>query len=221
MRAGIMGILLVVAPRLGRIYNIYTALALAALLMSLFDPFVLWEAGFQLSMLGTLGIVVLTPLFLRLFHPIERLPFVHPVMETVAVTLAAQVATLPIIAFTFQQVSFIAPLTNLLTVPLLGAILVLGTVVCVAGAISIQLGMLCGLITWPLLWYVTAAISWGAKLPGAYLSVTNLNPLLAWGYYALLGGADSVSEGLVAAAAIGRPDDAEPLPASILQPVVT
>src|SRR5260370_30596115 len=119
MRAGIMGILLVVAPRLGRIYNIYTALALAALLMSLFDPFVLWEAGFQLSMLVTLVIVVLTPLFLRLFHPIERLPVIHAVLETVAVTLAAQVATLPIIPFTFKQLSFIAPLTTLLTVPLL------------------------------------------------------------------------------------------------------
>ncbi len=185
-RAGIMGILLVIAPRLGRIYNIYTALALAAFLMSLLDPFVLWEAGFQLSMLGTLGIVVLTPLFLRLFHPIERLPFVHPVMETVAVTLAAQVATLPIIAFTFQQVSFIAPLTNLLTVPLLGAILVLGTVVCVAGAISIQLGMLCGLITWPLLWYVDKVVSWGAILPGAFATVNNLDARLAWCYYALL-----------------------------------
>ncbi|HYK86722.1 MAG TPA: ComEC/Rec2 family competence protein, partial [Ktedonobacteraceae bacterium] len=39
LRAGIMGILLVIAPRIGRIYNVYTALAFAALLMSLVDPF--------------------------------------------------------------------------------------------------------------------------------------------------------------------------------------
>ncbi len=46
-RAGIMGILLVLAPRLGRLYNVYTALALAALLMSLADPFVLWFRGVE------------------------------------------------------------------------------------------------------------------------------------------------------------------------------
>lgn len=45
IRAGIMGILLVIAPRFGRVYNVYTALALAALLMSIFDPFVLWFCG--------------------------------------------------------------------------------------------------------------------------------------------------------------------------------
>src|SRR6266516_5892347 len=120
-RACIMGIILAIAPRFGRVYNIYTAMALAALIMSIFDPFVLWNSGFQLSTLGTLGIVVLTPLFQRLFHPFERLPFAVLLTEIVAVTLSAQIATLPILAFTFSQVSFIAPLANLLTVPLLAA----------------------------------------------------------------------------------------------------
>ncbi len=186
LRAGIMGILLVVAPRFGRIYNIYTALALAALLMSLFDPFVMWDAGFQLSILGTLGIVVLTPLFKRLLHPVERVPFAHHLTEIIAVTLAAQIATLPIIGVTFSQVSFIAPLTNLLTVPLLVAILVLGTALCVAGTISIQFGILCGWIIWPLLWFVDKAVSWSAMLPGAFASASNIDPRLPWCYYALL-----------------------------------
>jgi ComEC/Rec2-related protein len=45
IRAGIMGVVLVIAPRFGRVYNFYTAIALSALLMSLFDPFVLWFRG--------------------------------------------------------------------------------------------------------------------------------------------------------------------------------
>ncbi|HLX55778.1 MAG TPA: ComEC/Rec2 family competence protein, partial [Ktedonobacteraceae bacterium] len=52
LRAGIMGIVLVLAPRFGRVYNVYNALALTALIMSVFDPFVLWDAGFQLSLFG-------------------------------------------------------------------------------------------------------------------------------------------------------------------------
>ena len=186
LRAGIMGILLVIAPRFGRIYNIYTALALSALIMSMFNVFVLWDTGFQLSFLGTLGIVMLTPLFLRVFRPFERLPFGHSMAETIAVTLAAQTATLPIFAFTFNQVSLIAPVTNLLTVPLLGALLSLGIVVCVPGAISIQLGILCGWIIWPLLWYTDHIVSLCASLPWAFLSSNNLDTHLPWAYYGIL-----------------------------------
>ena len=75
LRAGMMGVLLVLAPRLGRIYNVFNALAMCAFLLSIFDPFVIWDVGFQLSFLGTLGIVVLTPILQRGLKKLERLPF--------------------------------------------------------------------------------------------------------------------------------------------------
>ena len=193
LRAGIMGILLVVAPRLGRIYNFYTALALAALLMSVFDPFVLWDVGFRLSLLGTLGIVLLTPYFQRLLHPIEYLPFGHYVAELIAVTLAAQTATLPILVLTFQQISFIAPIANVFTVPLLGALIFLGILVCATGLLFAPLGMICGWVAWPLLRYTIIIITWCSMLPGAYvnipaayLGVGDLSAGLAWAYYGVL-----------------------------------
>lgn len=186
LRAGIMGVLLVVAPRFGRTYNIYTALALTALLMSLFDPFVLWDAGFQLSFLGTVGIVLLTPFFQRWLHFLERLPLGHVLAEISAVTLAAQTATLPIFALTFSQISFIAPIANVLTFPLLATLIFLGILVCSTGLLFAPIGILCGWIVWPLLWYISTIISWCAMLPGAYISVGAINSGLAWGYYGLL-----------------------------------
>jgi competence protein ComEC len=185
-RACIMGIILVLAPRFGRIYNIYTAMALAVLIMSMFDSFVLWNAGFQLSTLGTLGIVVLTPLFQRLFHPFERLPFAVLLTETVAVTLSAQIATLPILAFTFSQVSFIAPLANLLTVPLLAALILSGIVLCIAGSIALPLGILCGWIIFPLLKYTIIVVGWCASRPYAFQTVGNFDISLVWVYYLAL-----------------------------------
>jgi competence protein ComEC len=187
LRAGIMGITLKVAPRFGRVYNIYTAMALAVIIMSIFDPFVLWNTGFQLSAIGTLGIVVITPLFQRVFHPIDRLPYAHFITEAASVTLAAQIATLPIFAATFNQVSFIAPLANLLTVPLLNTLILIGTVLCVAGAIALPLGMLCGWIIWPLLKYTILIVSWCASIPDAFLIVSNnWDTRLAWCYYGAL-----------------------------------
>jgi len=185
-RACIMGIILVIAPRFGRVYNIYTAMALAVLIMSMFDSFVLWNTGFQLSTIGTLGIVALTPLFQRLFRPIEGLPFAILLTETVAVTLAAQIATLPIFAFTFTQISIIAPFANLLTVPLLGTLILLGIVLCVTGSIALPLGSLCGLIIFPLLKYTIIVVSMCASIPGAFLIVNHLDPRLAWCYYGVL-----------------------------------
>jgi len=155
-------------------------MALAVLIMSMFDSFVLWNTGFQLSTIGTLGIVALTPLFQRLFRPIEGLPFAILLTETVAVTLAAQIATLPIFAFTFTQISIIAPFANLLTVPLLGIVL------CVTGSIALPLGSLCGLIIFPLLKYTIIVVSMCASIPGAFLIVNHLDPRLAWCYYGVL-----------------------------------
>ena len=185
-RAGIMGILLVLAPRIGRAYNIYTALSLTALLMSAIDPLVIWDVGFLLSFLGTLGIVLLTPLFEHLLHPLTRLPYGHALVEIIAVTLAAQVATFPITAIAFQQISLIAPLANILTVPLLGTFLLLGLMVSVGGLLFIPLGILCGWLAWPVLWYLVTVIAVCASLPGASITTDTVNNTLAWGYYILL-----------------------------------
>lgn len=187
LRAGIMGIVLAVAPREGRTYNVYTALAFSAIALSVADPFVLWDTGFQLSFLGTLGIVMLTPLWLRLLHPLEGIRFVGPhIAEIFAVTLAAETATLPIFALSFQQVSFIAPLVNVLTVPLLAYTILLGLSLGLTGLVSLSVALAIGRVAWPLLWYLQAVVTWCAHLPGAYLTVTNLNPAIAWAYYALL-----------------------------------
>jgi beta-lactamase superfamily II metal-dependent hydrolase len=86
----------------------------------------------------------------------------------------------------FNEVSFIAPLANLLSVPLLGILLTLGTLICLSGLIAMPLALMCGWLAWPLLWYVTSVISWCSGLPGAYLQVNNLSPLVAWTYYAFL-----------------------------------
>ena len=187
LRAGIMGILLIIAPRIGRYYNINTALALAAFLMSLFNPFVLWDVGFLLSFLGTIGIVYLTPLIQRVFRPLERLPFGHTLVEIGAVTLAAQIATLPIVAVNFNTISFIAPFANILSVPLLAITILLGFLICAAGLLSAPLGILFGWIAWPILWYITTIINWCSTRPEAYITYgSNLTSGLVWGYYGLL-----------------------------------
>ena len=185
LRGGIMGTIRVIAPRVGRVYNVYTALAMATLIITLINPFVLWDVGFQLSFLGTLGIVLLAPFFQRFLRPLERIPLGYTVAEIMAVTLAALVATLPILALNSWPISLIALVVNVLTVPLLSPLFMLGLLISGTGLIFAPLGIVCGWIAWPLLWYIDKIVPWCAGLPGAYIS-RNMNVAQAWSYYALL-----------------------------------
>ncbi len=194
VRAATMGVLLVLAPALGRAYNIYMALAPAALIITATEPLLIFDARFQLTMLATLTLPLFAPgvqrMLLALLAPLARLPGVAVAAELVAVTIAAQLGTLPILALTFHQISLVALLANLLTVPLLAPLLILGALLAAGGlvlsGISSVLALALTWVTWPLLWYVDGAITFCAALPGAALPVGDTASVFAAGYYVLL-----------------------------------
>ncbi|HZC07112.1 MAG TPA: ComEC/Rec2 family competence protein [Ktedonobacterales bacterium] len=191
IRAAIMGALLALAPALGRVYNVYTALALATLIMTLIDPALLYDAGFQLTVLATFALPLLTPALqqalLRPLGRLARLGVAQTVTESFAVTLAAQVATLPTLALTFHVVSLVAPLANLLTVPLLAPLLALGGLLALVATLGWSLlALALAWVVWPLLWWVNAAIAGCAALPLAALQAPPAPAPLAAVYYAAL-----------------------------------
>ncbi|MEO8196103.1 MAG: DNA internalization-related competence protein ComEC/Rec2 [Thermoanaerobaculia bacterium] len=95
------------------------SLAIAATTMAAFDPGLVRDLGFCLSCSATFGLVVLAPATLRRW-PGGR----HPLAVALAVSWAAQAATLPWALAAFAYVSPAAPLLNLLAVPLAGLLLV-------------------------------------------------------------------------------------------------
>ena len=143
---------------------------------------VIYDAGFQLTVLATLGLpLFVSPIQRALAAPVQRIPGAVIVAELLAVTIAAQLATLPVLAVTFHQISLIAPLANLLTVPLLAPLLVVGAALATIGltvafAQPLLLGatLTLGWIAWPLLWYVNRAIEASAAAPFAALTATDI-----------------------------------------------
>src|SRR5579872_2303039 len=188
IRAAIMGALLALAPALGRAYNVFTALAVAALVMTVLDPLVIYDAGFQLTVLATFGLPLLVPpIQRRLAIWLWRLPTSGTIAELLAVTLAAQVASLPVLALTFNEISLVAPLANLLTVPLLAPLLVLGGALALAAAFGPGwLALLLAWPVWPLLWYTNSVIAASAALPLAALAVPSVPGVVAFAYYGVL-----------------------------------
>ncbi len=182
IRAGIMGAILILARALGRDYDVLRALGLACFIMTLVQPTILWDVGFQLSAVGTLGIAILGE---RLRAPLQaRLGkgrVGRVAADVLAATLAAQIATFPIVALNFGIISFVSLPANLVLVPPLPLLIVLATLVAVVGAISPALGSIVGAVVWPLARAADGIIEGLAHLPGAYLAVggipTWLTPL--------------------------------------------
>jgi competence protein ComEC len=118
VRAALMAAVALTARELGRPGRAAAFLGLAALLMLLVDPSVVGDAGFQLSVAATAGLLVWAgPLADRLAM-VGWLRVPGWLREALALSLAAQLATLPIVLASFGRLSLVAPLANLAVAPL-------------------------------------------------------------------------------------------------------
>ena len=135
VRAAVMAILLLFAATLGRDRDPWSALSLAAVAMCAWDPNILWDVGFQLSVAATAGLLALSdPLHTRL----RRLP--EPLAAVIAPTLAAQLFVLPLLVYVFGRVSPFFLVSNLLAMPLIPWIMLSGAVATAVGTVDVAAG---------------------------------------------------------------------------------
>lgn len=118
VRASALGILMLVARRSGTPYQIKNALTFAGAAMVWWDPHVLiFDLGFQLSFLATIGLVLWEQRFEKRLWWIPR--FLQ-LRSSAATTLAAQAAVLPLVWYSFGSISWVSPVVNtliLMTIP--------------------------------------------------------------------------------------------------------
>jgi len=124
VRAVIMGWLIILAQVCGRQNRSSNALLFAASIMILINPRILRDdIGFQLSFSAVLGLLYLLPLFENLF---DRIPNFLGLRENLKVSFVAQIATAPLIIIYFERISLVGPIVNLLVLPILPYLMILG-----------------------------------------------------------------------------------------------
>lgn len=181
VRAAAMGCLAIAATRLGRPTHVWTSLALTAAAMLGWHPDLAWDVGFQLSFAGTAAIILLTPGIER------RLAFMPSFLrEPFAVTCAAQVGTLPMMATDFHVLSPVAPLANALVIPILPALVSCGLVL---GALSLQpeIARLAAIPITGLLAYLEQVAYVLARVPAAVIPIPKFPTWAGVAYYSALG----------------------------------
>lgn len=180
VRASIISVLSLGAWYFGRSIRPMVLISLVAAGTALWNPLYLWsDIGWYLSFLAFFGILVLAPLIRqRLLKGKPRGILGEVLLETTA----AQIMTLPLILYIFNDSSFVAILANLLIVPLIPLAMLLSFVAGIAGMI---LPSLAGWFAWPAKWLLTYLLDVAglvARIPNMQFSVTISTGTMAFMY---------------------------------------
>lgn len=168
-RAAFMFSMALLATLLHKKMDPFQSLSLGAFVLLCYDPYWLWDAGFQLSFAALLSIVVFQPLIAPILHPHNRL--LRGAWQLTATTLAAQLFTLPISIVHFHQAPLYFLAANLFAVPLSSLALVAALVQWIVSACNIPL-TIPGKLTGLLIHWMDNIILHIDKIPGSVL--TNL-----------------------------------------------
>ena len=150
IRAAIMGSIAFVACALGRLNYAWRGLIISAFFMLLIKPSWISDLGFALSFVATASLM----LFERKIRGWLRI-IPSPFKEGLSTSLAAQIGVAPILFVTFGQFNILSPIINAAVLWTIAPITIIGMISGILSIISMQLGKLVLLISYPMtLWFV-------------------------------------------------------------------
>lgn len=124
-----------IGNHLRRSVNIYHTLLVSVLLILLFEPAFLFDVGFQLSYIALFFIIWLQPLLASLWQPKNKVS--NYIWNILTVSFAAQIGTFPLSIYYFHQFPCLFFVTNLIIIPLLSFIMILGVLVMLLAAFNL------------------------------------------------------------------------------------
>ena len=131
VRSGIMAIMLILAKVFHRKSDVWTNMAVSVIVSLVYNPYTIFDIGFELSYGGVIGIVIfydkvkagIERTFLKRFKKRKILQYIE---EGASVTISANLVIIPIMMYNFNTISFSFIISNLLAGGLLGIIVILG-----------------------------------------------------------------------------------------------
>lgn len=184
MRAATMFSIMALAQMKSRSPSIFNAIALSAFILLLFDPFLIYAVGFQLSYAALFGILIIQPILVRLWLPKNSI--LEYAWQISTVGIAAQLATFPISVYYFQVFPVYFILSNLVAIP--GAFLIMsfGVPFMLLSKIPF-LGAGLAWISEKLIIMVNTLIFWVQDLPFSRISEIYVSSKFVWFYVLVLG----------------------------------
>ena len=194
VRAAIMGTLALFAKQLGRRQFALNTLLAVALLMCLWNPLYIWDVGFQLSFFATLGLILYAAPFSEFANRIITKYFPASTGEKAAklfsefvlLTLAAQLTTIPIMAYHFQRISLVSFIANPFILPAQPAVMILGGLSVLLSLAWFPLGQLAAWIAWPFVVYTIRIVELFDRVPHGTIFLGDFSVWFVILFYAAL-----------------------------------
>lgn len=194
VRAAIMGSLALFAKQVGRRQFALNTLLGVAFAMCLWNPLYIWDVGFQLSFFATLGLILYADPFSQFANRIITRYFPESTAEKVAelfsefvlLTFAAQLTTIPIMAYQFQRISLVSFLANPFILPPQPAVMILGGLAVLLSLIWLPLGQIAAWLAWPFVVYTIRMVELFDRIPHGTLFLGNFSLWFVILFYAAL-----------------------------------
>jgi len=176
VRAAVMFTCILFGTAFKRKASIYNTLAASAFLLLCYNPYWLWDAGFQLSYAAVLSIIIF-------YKPIYECTYLNNkpldwLWQLVAVSIAAQVLTTPIVLYHFHQFPVYFLITNILVVPVSSLVLIGELILVIVSPIQILASGLGKLLS-ATIWWMNSFIEQLERFPFAVIEGIQINPLQA------------------------------------------
>ena len=180
-RAVIMMGLVMIGKAKGRSADLLTSAGIASIGMAVWNPYVIRDAGFQLSFAAVAGLAVIHPVYVQTFGKKGKL------RQAFGVSLSSSLATLPICVFYYYQFPLYGILLNLLVVPLVSCLLMSALVTAGCGIISIKAAELARIPAHFILILYERLCGLSEKIPFSSINVGHISVRMVLVYYLGLG----------------------------------
>ena len=175
IRASIMGEITLLSLFLNKDADIFTSLSLSALIMMVWDPLIIFDIGFQLTFFATWSLIYIAP-------KLEE----RGVPQIISVALAPILATFPVILFNFNQFSLVALPVNLIVLPTVEILTILGFISTILSLVFLPLSEILNYFLLVLLKLVNEIVYTFASLKIASFVLPAPPIFLIAGYYMYL-----------------------------------
>ena len=167
LRSAVMLTVYILAKTFNKNSNSYNILAFTAFCLLCYDPFLLWDVGFQLSFLAVFGLIYLQPKIHQWI--VIQNKWLDQLWATTALSLAAQITTFPLSIYYFHQFPLYFIISNLFILLPLSAMMYLGI-----GILTLRLYFLAPLFEW-IIRLTNEGLKWIADLPFAGITAIWIN----------------------------------------------
>ncbi|MBE0423429.1 MAG: ComEC/Rec2 family competence protein, partial [Lutibacter sp.] len=183
VRAVAMFTAIAIAIHVNRPSNVYKNLVISMFFLLLFNPYFLFEVGFQLSYLAVFSIVWIQPKLYNLWKP--KFWLFDKLWQLLTVSAAAQIGVLPLSLYYFHQFPGLFFISNLVIIPVLGIILTAGILVTILSVLQMAPQFLVDAFIF-VIRQMNHFVAWVADQEYFIIQQISMSLLLMAAFYALL-----------------------------------